>query len=148
MRMTNQGMQPHTESRDVCPAVQVAGAFQTQPGQPSTFPFQLMVPPGLPNSMPGQVTYHLRGSADIDGVGAVVTLERGALRRTQFVKSGAGYLSSFDSRLLFSLPATDNESGAARITVRWPGGETESFDHLTLNQSNRIVQGDGTKIED
>ncbi|MFO0713673.1 MAG: sporulation protein [Sandaracinus sp.] len=67
MQMTNQGPQPHTESRELVPATPVTQPFQSTPGQPTMLPFQLQVPPGLPNSTPNQVTYHLRVTADIPG---------------------------------------------------------------------------------
>jgi hypothetical protein len=67
MQMTNTGPQPHTQARDVVPAFQVAGGFQSTPGQPQAFPFQIPVPQGAPGTQAGQVTYHVRASVDIDG---------------------------------------------------------------------------------
>ncbi len=67
MQMTNQGPQPRSDSREICPATPLTHPFQSTPGQPTTLPFQLQLPPGLPNSMPQQVTYHLRVTADIPG---------------------------------------------------------------------------------
>jgi hypothetical protein len=66
MQMTNNGPQPHTQSRDVVPMFQVTGPFASTPGQPTAFPFQIPVPQGAPNTMAGQVTYHLRCAVDID----------------------------------------------------------------------------------
>jgi hypothetical protein len=58
--------QPHTDHRDVVPATVVGGPFQSIPGQTSNFPFQLAIPPGVPNSTPQRVKYRLIASADID----------------------------------------------------------------------------------
>jgi hypothetical protein len=66
MQMTNTGPQPHTASRDVVPMFQVTGGFTSTPGQPTAFPFQIPVPQGAPNTVAGQVTYHLRCAVDID----------------------------------------------------------------------------------
>jgi hypothetical protein len=83
MQMTNQGMQPQTNARDIVPATVIAQMFSTTPGQPSTFPFQFPVPPGLPSSTPGSVTFHLRASADIDG-----EVDPGASLEVQVVGTG------------------------------------------------------------
>ena len=67
LQMTQTGVQPHTQTRDVVPVFQVVGGFRTTPGQPQAFPFQIPVPQGAPNTTAGQVSYHLRASVDIDG---------------------------------------------------------------------------------
>jgi hypothetical protein len=55
-----------THSRDVIPFFEVTGAFQSTPGQVAQFPFNVQLPMGLMNSMPGQVKYRLVATADID----------------------------------------------------------------------------------
>ncbi len=67
MQMTNQGPQPRSESRDVVPATPLTQPVQTTPGQPMSFPFQLQLPTSLPGSVPQQMSYHLRATADIPG---------------------------------------------------------------------------------
>jgi hypothetical protein len=67
MKMTPNGPQQHTESRDVVPNFQVAGSYTTTPGQPQAFPFQINIPAGAPPSVPGQVTYSLHAGIDIPG---------------------------------------------------------------------------------
>ncbi|MDO9017838.1 MAG: sporulation protein [Deltaproteobacteria bacterium] len=54
-------------SQDVVGPLQVAGAFQTQPGQRYTMPFQAMLPGGLFSTTQGAVSYRLVANADIDG---------------------------------------------------------------------------------
>ncbi|MDQ3036850.1 MAG: sporulation protein [Myxococcota bacterium] len=66
MEMTQQGPRPRTQTRDVVPAHPVAGAFTSTPGQVQQFPFDLQLPPGLPNTTPNAVKYRLVVSADID----------------------------------------------------------------------------------
>ena len=66
MQMTPQGPQQRTDSRDIVPRIVVTQTFSSTPGQPSTFPFQMTIPGGLPSTTQGVVTYHLRASADID----------------------------------------------------------------------------------
>ncbi len=60
-----QGVQQ--QSTDVCPTTMLSAAFATQPGQHYQFPFQLQLPPQAYQSQPGQVSYRLSASADIDG---------------------------------------------------------------------------------
>jgi hypothetical protein len=59
------GMQQHTQ--DVVGPLQLAGAFQTQPGQRYTMPFQAMLPAGLFATTPNAVSYRVVANADIDG---------------------------------------------------------------------------------
>ena len=65
----------------------------------------------------------LRGKAPRDAVGARLTLTQGEARQVRAVKGGGSYLSSSDSRVVFSLAA----EGDYRLTVRWPSGREESW---------------------
>ena len=67
MQMTQQGPRQSSQTRDVVPAQQVTGPFTSTPGQVQQFPFNLMIPAGVPNTTPGAVKYRLVASADIDG---------------------------------------------------------------------------------
>lgn len=58
--------QPHTEHRDVVSALVGGGPFQSVPGQTTNFPFQLAIPPGVPNTTPQRMKYRPIASADID----------------------------------------------------------------------------------
>ena len=66
-QMTQQGPRQTSQTRDVVPAQQVTGPFTSTPGQVQQFPFNLMIPAGVPNTTPGAVKYRLVASADIDG---------------------------------------------------------------------------------
>ena len=67
LEATPQGPQNRSHTRDVVPPVTVTGAFATTPGQTHTFPFNLSIPPGLPNTTPNVAKYRLVAAADIDG---------------------------------------------------------------------------------
>lgn len=82
-QMTPQGPQQRTDSRDIVPATVVTQNFTSTPGQPTTFPFQLSVPGGLPSTTQGVVTYHLRASADIDN-----EVDPGASQEVQVLGTG------------------------------------------------------------
>jgi hypothetical protein len=62
-----QGPQSQSHSTPVCPEVQLAGAFATEPGNRYDFPFEFQLPAQMVSSTPGQMSYRLHASADIDG---------------------------------------------------------------------------------
>jgi len=76
-------------------------------------------------------------------IGAVVSVTCGDRVITQGVKSGEGYLSTSDRRLLFYAGDGAQRPGLLQIHVRWPGGRAETFetdrDHATL----QLVEGHG-----
>ncbi len=55
------------QTRDLVPALTLAGAFTAQPGQAYQFPFQFQLPHDAYGSAPNQVGYRVVGNADIDG---------------------------------------------------------------------------------
>ncbi len=79
--------------------------------------------------------------ANRSAIGARVTVRAGGLTQTREVKSGSGYLSQSDLRLVIGLGA------AVRIdslSVRWPGGAAESFPaDVPVDAYIRIVEGTG-----
>ncbi|HEY6554544.1 MAG TPA: FG-GAP-like repeat-containing protein, partial [Vicinamibacteria bacterium] len=73
-----------------------------------------------------------------DAVGARVTVETDRLRRTKVVNTGSGFLSQHSKELLFGLGASQR---ILKLTVEWPGGETQVFLDAPLNHRLRIAQG-------
>ena len=59
-----------------------------------------------------------------DALGAVVTVEAGALRRAQVVSAGYSFLSSGSKSLFFGLGDRDR---ADRVTIRWPSGRVSEL---------------------
>lgn len=92
----------------------------------------------------GWIEIDLEGTeSNRSAIGAVVTLEAGDLRQTQVVAAGSSYASQHDRRLSFGL---DDREQADRVTVRWPGGEVETFADLPARSRVRIVEGRGLEI--
>ena len=60
-------------------------------------------------------------------LGAAVTLEQGADKREQEVRSGDGYISQSDLRLHFGL---GQAAKADKISIRWPSGLVETLKDL------------------
>jgi len=101
----------------------------------------------------------VRGTvSDPSAVGAVVTyryLDRNLVRH---IRSGAGYLSQFDQRILFPVVATSNqdpspdkekpvENPPCEVTVKWLTGKIETFRELKPGQTNLILEGSGESQE-
>ncbi|MEQ9409986.1 MAG: CRTAC1 family protein [Fuerstiella sp.] len=80
-----------------------------------------------------------------EAIGATVTVTAAGQQTTHFVKSGAGYFSHSDQRIL--VPVTDN--GPVDVAVAWPGGRREVFAGLTPgNITHELHQGHGSSREE
>ncbi|HZI18961.1 MAG TPA: CRTAC1 family protein [Pyrinomonadaceae bacterium] len=75
-----------------------------------------------------------------DAAGALVYVTAGGLRQRGDVVSGAGYSSQNDPALYFGLGAAEKVD---RLEVRWPGGQTETFDVPGLDRTVTLTQGKG-----
>lgn len=73
-------------------------------------------------------------------VGAVLAVEWNDHRVTRFVTSGAGYLSSFDSRILIALPEADHNT-LVRVRVKWDTEHEQVFEELAPNRTHQLIQG-------
>jgi hypothetical protein len=84
----------------------------------------------------------LRGKAPRDAVGTRLTLTQGEARQVRFVKGGGSYLSSNDSRVVFTL-----DRGTYRLTVRWPSGREQSWDGEALGRDRYVVLQEGSSVQ-
>jgi Tfp pilus assembly protein PilF/peroxiredoxin len=82
--------------------------------------------------------------ANRDAVGARVTVETDRVRVTRVVNAGSGFLSQGSKELLFGL---GQSSRIAKLTVQWPGGATQVFPDVSLNQRVRIEEGGEPRAE-
>jgi enediyne biosynthesis protein E4 len=107
-------------------------------GAPDLFAAGFLQPPSLwINRNPGNartLVVALEGEPTLpgphrstrDALGATVTVESGALSRTQVVSDGYSFLSSGPKELYFGLGGREK---ADRVVVRWPSGRlTERTD--------------------
>ena len=84
------------------------------------------------------VRLELRGTtSDPDAIGAVVRYPFEGRTIVRHVRSGSGYLSQFDQRIL--LPAKD----VVEMIVTWPTGKSERFRDLKPRRTHRIQEGAG-----
>lgn len=73
-------------------------------------------------------------------IGTRVTVVEGGRARIDEVRSGSSYYSQNDFRLHFGL---GRATKADRVEVRWPSGESASFNDVPANQVIVIKEGDG-----
>jgi hypothetical protein len=87
------------------------------------------------------ISLHLIGvKSNRAALGAAVTLEQGADKREQEVRSGDGYISQSDLRLHFGL---GQAAKADKIVIRWPSGLVETLQDLPANRYYEVREGSG-----
>ena len=74
------------------------------------------------------------------GVGARITVTTGGLTQMREVQAGSSFLCGNDLRVHFGLK---HYKTVDRVTIRWPSGLKESFDHLPANRLIVLKEGAG-----
>lgn len=88
------------------------------------------------------VAFNLTGrTSNRDAVGAIVTIESGAARQTKFVSIGSGFASQHTTELFFGL---GEPSEPIAISVRWPAGTVQHYQHIPINHRVAIKEGEST----
>ena len=83
----------------------------------------------------------VRGTAaNRDGIGAKVTVRAGNQTWTRTVMPTRSYLSQCEKTLTFGLGDAD---GVEDVTVRWIGGDGETFRVDNVDQTVTLIEGDG-----
>jgi hypothetical protein len=78
-------------------------------------------------------------------IGARVSVMIGQRVQIDEVMSGSSYYSQNDLRLHFGMGAADK---ADSVEVRWPSGETESFEEVKANRLIHVKEGEGIVREE
>jgi enediyne biosynthesis protein E4 len=73
-----------------------------------------------------------------DAVGSRIVLRSGGRQQTRQVKGGTSYLSTSDRRVFFGLGSSDMVD---ELTVYWPSGTVQKFEHVSPNQFLTIHEG-------
>jgi Flp pilus assembly protein TadD/peroxiredoxin len=85
------------------------------------------------------IAFRLRGTrSNRDAIGTVVTVESEGHKQTRYLQTGSGFLSQHTKELFFGVGKTQ---GTIRATIRWPGGETQVFEHVPVNRRIEIEEG-------
>ena len=73
-------------------------------------------------------------------VGAVITWQTGAVKRTRLKTGGGSYLSSHDPREILGV---GNATKIDVVEIRWPSGKVDRLTNLPLNKYVKVVEGSG-----
>jgi hypothetical protein len=65
-----------------------------------------------------------------DAYGSIVTVQTSTQKQTRFCHTDGSYLSASDSRLHFGI----GDAKQVTVTVRWLGGKTQIYRHVSCNQ--------------
>lgn len=80
---------------------------------------------------------------DRDAIGALAVMTSARRRVTRCVRSGSGYGSHSDQRIIFPVGAAD----PLEVTVSWPGRKTEVFRDLKTGVTSVLVEGEGQQVD-
>jgi len=75
-------------------------------------------------------------------VGATITWQAGALKRTRLKTSGGSYLSSHDPREILGLGSATKIDF---VEIRWPSGKIDKLTNVPLNTYVKVIEGSGIK---
>jgi tetratricopeptide (TPR) repeat protein len=90
---------------------------------------------GIGNS----IAFRLTGrKSNRDALGALVTIESGAMRQAKFVSAGSGFASQHTKELFFGV---GDSTSPVSISIRWPSGAIEHFNDLPINHRLEIEEG-------
>ena len=85
------------------------------------------------------IAFRLRGhKSNRDAIGSAITVETGNLRQTKYLQAGTGFLAQHSKEVFFGVGRPE---GAIRVTVRWPSGLKQEFDHLPVDHRIEIEEG-------
>jgi hypothetical protein len=73
-------------------------------------------------------------------VGAVITWQAGALKRSRLKTAGGSFLSSHDPREILGLGSATKLDW---VEIRWPSGKVDRLTNLPLNTYVKVVEGAG-----
>ncbi|HKO61979.1 MAG TPA: CRTAC1 family protein, partial [Pyrinomonadaceae bacterium] len=71
-------------------------------------------------------------------VGAVITWQTGALKRTRLKTAGGSYLASHDPREVLGIGSAEKID---KVEIRWPSGTVDKLMNPPLNRYLKVVEG-------
>ena len=75
-----------------------------------------------------------------EAVGAIITWQAGAVKRSRLKIGGGSYLSSHDPREILGVGAATKIDS---IEIRWPSGKIDKLTNVPLNRYVKVVEGEG-----
>lgn len=101
----------------------------------------------LRNRLPARSSMRLRlvgVESSRDPIGTVISIQFRDRQIVRMAKSGAGYLSQSDPRIVIP---RDPDAEFVEIAVKWPSARRELFRESAVAGDHVLVEGRGTKIE-
>jgi Flp pilus assembly protein TadD/peroxiredoxin len=90
------------------------------------------------------IVFRLRGKkSNRDAIGAAIMLEAGALRQTQYLQAGSGFLAQHSKEIFFGVGKLE---GPLQAAIRWPSGLSQEFEGLPVDHRIEIEEGLATFI--
>lgn len=77
-----------------------------------------------------------------EAVGAVITWQAGAVKRSRLKIGGGSYLSSHDPREILGIGAATKIDS---IEIRWPSGKIDKLTNPPVNRYVKVVEGEGVR---
>jgi hypothetical protein len=77
-----------------------------------------------------------------EAVGAIITWQAGAVKRSRLKTGGGSYLSSHDPREILGIGAATKIDS---IEIRWPSGKIDKLASLPLNKYVKVIEGEGAR---
>lgn len=105
----------------------------------------------LVNNLPrteatSSVVFTLEGTTcNRDAIGAILEFTIGARSQTRVLRAGESFMSQSSKRIHFGLGALPSEA-KGRLTVRWPGAGSETFEEIEPGAHYHLVQGGGKEL--
>jgi len=99
---------------------------------------QLRILHNVMNDLGHSISFRLRGhKSNRDAIGAAITVETGTLRQTKYIQAGSGFLAQHSKELFFGVGKSEEPT---RVTVRWPSGLSQQFEHVPVNHRIEIEE--------
>ena len=77
-----------------------------------------------------------------EAVGAIITWQTGAVKRSRLKIGGGSYLASHDPREILGIGAATKIDS---IEIRWPSGKIDKLTNPPLNRYVKVVEGEGIR---
>jgi tetratricopeptide (TPR) repeat protein len=100
---------------------------------------QLRILKNVMPELPPSIAFRLQGTkSNRDAIGAAVTIETAAGRKTKMLQAGSGFLSQHSKEIFFGLGDT---KGPVRASIRWPSGLVQELHDLPINHRIWVQEG-------
>jgi tetratricopeptide (TPR) repeat protein len=85
------------------------------------------------------ISFRLQGTkSNRDAIGTSITITVDRAEQTKYLNAGSGFLAQHSKQLFFGTGKSDT---TIRATIRWPSGQSQTFDNLPVNHRIEIQEG-------